>query len=131
MKKKNVSELGERLYLLMKRNGIKNQHQLAVKTGIEYRVINHYFTGRAMWPSRENIAKLSKVLNVHPCDLLFGEEKSIKLSNQAQQLVAKIEKYGDNALRICNSILEFFDKEIQHSATEKHTDFPEKKKKAS
>ena len=67
----------ERLKLLMEKHNIKTQYALAKGAGIDYKVVNHWFTGRAT-PGEDNLFKLliSKMLEINR-SFSFGESSNL------------------------------------------------------
>lgn len=85
----------ERLKHLMEREGITSQYELAKRTGINYKVLNHWFTKRANLPSEENINILSNYFHVNAAWLRYGDPQyAPKENDEIQNLLKEAERLG-------------------------------------
>lgn len=99
----------ERIKLLMEREGIKSQYELAKRIGIDYKVVNNWFTKRARIPREENLNKIASYFHVHPAWLLYGDALyQPKLENEAFMLAEEIAHYGPEAVTKARQMLKIF-----------------------
>lgn len=107
----------ERLKLLMEKHNIKTQYALAKGAGIDYKVVNHWFTGRAT-PGEDNLFKLASFFHVRPEWLRYGKEQDAPtLDTEAQMLAGEIARYGPEGIKKARQILKIF---FEGTVPEKH-----------
>lgn len=64
----------ERIKQLMKREKIANPYRLSKLINVDYRVVNHWFTGRSK-PNEDNLTKISSFFRVPLSWLRYGTEE--------------------------------------------------------
>lgn len=99
----------ERLKLLMEKEGIKSQYEFAKRIGVDYKVVNNWFTKRARIPREENLNKIAAYFHVHPAWLLYGDTQyAPTLNSEAMMLAEEITKYGAGAVVKTRQMLKIF-----------------------
>lgn len=82
--------------------------ELAARTGIPKRTIDHYLTENSYTPSADNAVKIAKALNVSVEYLVTGKEESSskEINENIFPLIKKLSSLSNEDLTFFNEVLE-------------------------